>query len=300
MKSIAVLIPIHNGLSFTRVALSNLRLAADKTNLDKLNVKQIVIDDGSTDGSYDAIKNEFSEVTVLKGDGNLWWSGAINMGAKHALERMGVEYLLLWNNDIVFSDDYFENLFNMLDKTDPGTIIGSKILVKEQPDLVWSMGGYFNPKTGKYGMYGYYDRDTEEYGLIKSVDWLTGMGTLIPRKVVDKIGYWDSINFPQYHGDSDFTYRAKLAGFDLLVFPSLILFNSVKNSGIEHEGDVMKLFQLFTSTKSKSNIRRVLKFYNLYAKSFRAYLPLIWSYFCVIGGFFKSKILKFFGRQNNI
>ncbi len=174
-------------------------------------------------------------------------------------------------------------------------IIGSKIYVAGSPDIVWSAGGYFNIRTGKGYMYGYFEPDSEELNQIRKVDWLTGMGTVVPRKVVEKIGYWDSENFPQYHGDSDFTFRAKLEGFDVKIYPSLKLYNHVESSGIEHQGSLKSVYRLLTDIRSKSNLSKNLLFYRKYVKSPLAYLPLIWFYIKIFGGFIKWKLLGLIG-----
>ena len=90
-------------------------------------------------------------------------------------------------------------MIGIINGLDTPVVIGSKIYVAEQPNMVWSAGGYFNPRSGKNGMYGYFENDTEELNRIREVDWLTGMGTVIPREVIERIGYWDNENFPQYY-----------------------------------------------------------------------------------------------------
>lgn len=257
-------------------------------------ISVIVIDDGSSDGTSDWIKRNYPTVIVLNGTGELWWSGATNLGAKYALEVLKCQYILLWNNDISFRTDYFHNLLKLLNNDDKSTIIGSKIMVKEEPSLVWSMGGRFNPVNGKYFMYGYFKPDGPDYSKVWEADWLTGMGTVVPSNVIDKSGYWNSRDFPQYHGDSDFTYRAKLKGFKIKVFPDLVLYNNTKSSGIEHDGNLKKLILLLTSTRSKSNFRYIYKFYRLHSVSLLAYYTLFMHYFRIFGGFFKWKILGLF------
>jgi GT2 family glycosyltransferase len=295
-SSVAILVPVYNHLEYTKQTLKELSIRLQNVDY-KIHI--VLIDDGSTDGTSKWVEDNFPDIIILKGDGNLWWSGAINMGAKYAITELRADYLLLFNNDVQIDDNYFPVLFKILAEDNSTTLIGSKIYVSEQPDLLWSMGGYFNPKTGRYGMFGYYEKDSEKYNRLTEVDWLTGMGTLIPGKVIESIGYWDNINFPQYHGDSDYTYRAKLNGFKVIVHPSLKMYNSVKNSGIEHEGSIKQLIRLLTDVRSKCNLKKNLKFYHLYASSLRAYLPLIWLYFQIVGGFFKWKILKFFNFRKS-
>ncbi len=294
---LTILLPVHNGLDYTNKNLTDLLVQKDKASI--YDVKIIVIDDGSTDGTYDWIRDNFPEVIVLKGNGDLWWSGAINVGARYAFDILNTDFILLWNNDVFADEKYFGELNNILITNNKNTIIGSKIMVYEDPELIWSMGGYFNPENGRYDMYGYYERDSSLFSKIYEVDWLPGMGTILPKSAIEKIGYWDNVNFPQYHGDSDYTYRAKTNGFKLLVYPTLRIFNSVKNTGTKHNGNFKSLLEQLTDIRSKSNLAKNLKFYRLYANSLRAYIPLTWHYIQLFGGFFKWKVLNFLGASRN-
>jgi GT2 family glycosyltransferase len=289
---LALILPLYNHLDYTQKTLQEVTDQIDTINNHDIYI--ILIDDGSSDGTSDWIKNNYQNAILLNGDGNLWWSGAINLGAKYAIENLVVDYIVLWNNDIHIDESYFQSLVRILEVNNQAAIIGSKIYVADKPGLLWSMGGYFNPKNGNYGMYGYFTEDTDDFGKIMEVDWLTGMGTIISKKVIEKIGYWDNVNFPQYHGDSDFTYRAKKAGFSIIVHPWLKIYNNIKNSGIEHQGSFKQLLQLFTSIRSKSNLSKNLRFYRLHATTIRAFLPLFWLYFRVVGGFYKKKIVSLF------
>ena len=293
---IAILLPVYNHLDYTIQSLMKLN---EVKNIYNKEISIVVIDDGSTDGTYEIVKSKFENVDILKGDGNLWWSGAINLGAKYAIETLKSDYLILWNNDITYDINYFHKLIKYLNNSDSNTIIGSKVLVRENPELIWSMGGCFNPMNGEYYMYGYFKKDSIEFNQITHVDWLTGMGTIIPKIVVEKIGYWDSINFPQYHGDSDFTYRAKLKGFKIIVNPELVIYNNVKNSGIEHHGSIKQLIKLMTDLRSKANFYKKYKFYKIHSKSIFAYYPLFLSYFKIFGGFFKWKLLQLISIKKN-
>jgi GT2 family glycosyltransferase len=73
---IFIVIPVHNRRDFTRECLLSLRKQTYK------NFKVIIVDDGSMDGTGDMIEKDFPEVIPLKGDGELWWTGATNMGVE--------------------------------------------------------------------------------------------------------------------------------------------------------------------------------------------------------------------------
>ncbi|MFP3345185.1 glycosyltransferase, partial [Halomonas sp. SIMBA_159] len=85
------IIPVHNRKNITLKCLETLKQCGD---LDRYYT--IVVDDGSTDGTSEAITNLYPEVTILTGDGNLWWTGAIRKGMEYAYER-GAEYFI-WLN----------------------------------------------------------------------------------------------------------------------------------------------------------------------------------------------------------
>lgn len=290
---IAIIIPVHNHLSLTKQALADLSSALKDAYESFYTI--VVVDDGSNDGTYEWVSTNYPEIHLLKGDGNLWWSGAVNMGASYAIKSLNSEYILLWNNDILFEKGYFQYLLQIINRYSNDTILGSKIFVEGQPDIVWSMGGYFNPLTGKYGMYGYFERNNEKYEKVIEVDWLTGMGTVVPTNIIEKIGNWDNINFPQYHGDSEFTYRAKLKGYAIRIHPELKLFNKIEHSGLEHSGSFVKLLKSMTDNRSKINFKRNFKFYRLYARSFSAFFYLYLKYCLIFGGYFKWKVLNLFG-----
>lgn len=298
-NKVALLIPVFNNIEFTKNCLRKLDVLLSGDHLNHLGFSTIVIDDGSTDGTSDWIKANFADVIVLRGDGELWWSGGINMGAAWAMEQGDYDYVMLWNNDVQPADDYFKELDKLIPQLSGDEIIGSKIYnMGGEDDILWSFGGKFNPLSGRLYMRGYEERDGDKFTSPLDADWLPGMGTLVPSKVIHKIGYWDAVNFPQYHGDSDFTYRARLAGFELWVYPQLQIWNNRENTGLKHEGSFKKLRQLFTATKSNFNWKMNMLFYKKYSKNIFAYFPLLRWYASLVGGFFKWKILGFFGLSH--
>lgn len=149
-------------------------------------------------------------------------------------------------------------------------IVGSKIYTQNPPNQIWAFGAVFNPWNGEKYMIGFEQDDSEEFESTREVDWLPGMGRLVPVSAIKKIGYWDEVNFPQYHGDSDFTYRAKTKGYKILVYSQLKLWNDTLNTGLNHEGKFSKLLRLLKDTRSNYHLRRNMLFVRRFSKSYLA------------------------------
>lgn len=293
-NKVAILLPVYNALTYTKKTLENLSwlLVSDTLALKGFVFEIVVVDDGSTDGTSEWIKAHFPGVHVLAGDGNLWWSGGINRAAVFALFERKAHYLLLWNNDIVAGEEYFPALCRILTETGPETIVGSKVFIAGTDDIIWTMGGRFNPLTGIKYPVGYGKPDSEPYRKPLEVDWLPGMGTCLHRSVIEKIGYWDEVHFPQYHGDSDFTCRARENGFILRVYPELKLWNHIEHTGALHHGRWKDLLQSFSSLRSNYHLGKDILFYRRHGKGVLCYYGLVVKYVRYVGGYFMGKLLN--------
>lgn len=304
MTQIAILIPVFNGLDYTKNCLENLHIQISLVKSEVVQFPIIIIDDGSTDGTSEWIGQNYADVHIVKGNGNLWWSGGINKGAEFAIEQLKVDFVLLWNNDIYALDNYFSNLAEAVTKQliSEDEIIGSKIYVNYQEKLLWSVGGIFDSRSGKKYMMGYHVHEHLFSSDKEVISWLPGMGTLVPVNIIKSIGFWDEQNFPQYFGDSEFTLRASRKGFSIRVLNDLILENDITNTTIKHQDSFRRLIRTFYDKKSLFNIKFQLRFYRRFATSPKAYWYLFMNYFKYVGGFFKWKILKALGvqKQNDI
>jgi len=296
MTHIAIIIPVHDGWEYTEKCLSALTpLTNDQRFIQNIRFSVVVIDDGSVDGTPEYVKKCYPKVHLLSGDGSLWWSGGVNKGAAYALDKLDADYLLLWNNDIEAGENYFEELASLVQTSNGHVVWGSLVRELQNPERIWSMGGYFNRKTGACYMLGL-DKPLKTFPETpQQADWLTGMGTLVPAQVVKAIGYWDAEHFPQYYGDSDFTCRARKAGFQLLVHPKLTIYNDLESSAPLHQGEFRKLIRSLGHIKSKYNFWKDLTFYRRHKAAPLAYFNLLWRYVRYIGGFFKWKILHVLG-----
>ncbi|MBN1183341.1 MAG: glycosyltransferase family 2 protein [Bacteroidales bacterium] len=301
MKKVAVVFPVHNRLSCTKECLTKLRQQKKTSFYTKNEIFTIVVDDGSTDGTSDYIRLEHPEVIVLQGNGHLWWSGSMNLCIRFAFNELNTEFILLWENDIIPINDYFDNLQSILEKWDHQTIICSKIYYKIRPYIIFGAGGTFNPHNGFRSLIGRQEVDGPKYNKITEVDWFLGQGDLIHRDVFDKIGLFDEINFPQYFGDMDFALRAKKAGFHNIVYPNLQLLNDTETTGISHiENKTIKQFiESLFSIKSNTNLVKDLKFNKIHTTSILAYKYIFKKYAIYTASFIKWKVLGWFGIKRN-
>lgn len=299
-NSITILIPVFNGLEYTKKCLVKLEQGIAAVHHDSFQYEIVVIDDGSKDGTSEYIKKNHPNVHLVFGDGSLWWTGGINAGTEYAIHTLKSNFILWWNNDIFQADDYFVALVKILEKMDRPTVYGSKIYYVEAPDTIWSFGCEFYPKLGNIHMIGTFHKDGPAFSKPRLVDWFAGMGTIFPVEVIEKTGVLNQQEFPQYHGDSDYTYRAKLAGYPLEVRPELRIWNYTENTGNFHDDSAKKLFATLSDIKSTYNLKKDLLFYRKYAESPRAYFLLFRKYFEYIGGFYKWKLLNLFGIKQKV
>ena len=294
---VAVVLPVFNNLGFTQKCFRYFDDLIFSQKFSHASFSVVVVDDGSTDGTGEWLLQNYPEVSVCKGDGNLWWSGGVNMGAKHAIHELNADYLLLWNNDVIPSDDFFQQIDRIVAEGSSDTLYGPKIYYAGEERIIWSCGGIFDPRKGRKYMLGFNQPENDAFNEPVDVDWLPGMGTLIPATVVNKIGYWDETYFPQYHGDSDYTLRAGEAGFRIVMDPKLILWNDKSNSGLTHGNRIAGLYRMMFHMRSNDHIGKNLRFYRRHATSPMAYLYLVRYYTKLTGGFFKWKVLHLAGKK---
>lgn len=258
MKKIAIVIPIYNRLEITKSGLLNIHLALlNVKENSQFNFDVIIVDDGSDDGSSEWIKENYPAIKILRGDGNLWWTGSVDLGSRVAVNELGYDYVLLWNDDTICNQDYFEELINILNQSFYNNkILVSKVLWQDERDVIFNFGCYFDSKNGKKILNGSNEVDSDKYNNIIKVDWSGGMGTLIPKEVLKSIDFFDPKNFPQYHGDSDMFLRAKKNGFETFAIPTLKIYNNKDTSGIKRIKNFKDLKNYFTSNRSNYNFNQ--------------------------------------------
>jgi len=200
---IYIVIPVHNRKEYTKNCLLSLRAQTYKE------FKTIIVDDGSTDGTAEMLEQEFPEVHVIKGDGNLWWTAATNLGVKYAIEN-NAEYILTLNNDTIATEKFLEKMIFWAMQT-PNALFGAFAIDVETKKPIYG-GERINWKLAN-SKFLLDILPKEQWHGLHEVTHFPGRGLFIPSDVFKKIGFFDEKHFPHYAADYDFTHRAIRAGF---------------------------------------------------------------------------------------
>lgn len=210
--NIAIVIPVHNRRDTTLTCLN--RISKALCPLVDLNI--IVVDDGSTDGTSESIKSMYPDVTLIIGNGSLWWSGATNLGIKYAL-KCGAEYILALNDDVDFEDSFLEHMLTTA-QTYSNCIVCGIVCYDRNRGKVYSAGRF------RAGFLGYKTPAKHAEKLVSDIkedliesELESGYAMLIPAELFKRIGLFDAEKFPHHMGDMDFVLRAKEIGYRVLV-----------------------------------------------------------------------------------
>ena len=228
------LIPVHNRLRETRAVLQC--LAAQ----DYPELSTVIVDDGSTDGTGEAIRRDYPGVTLIEGDGLLWWGGAMATGLDFILPRAKKDdYVLFQNNDTSFTPDYVSTLVSV-SRAHDGAVVGSVTKDVDRPEVVLTIApriDYWKVRT--VDLLETYEvgsgRPNGGLGLPEAIDAdaLCGRGTLYPVSVFRRVGGVRHRLLPHYLADYEMSARAKAAGFRTIVSTRAVVWTESKLSGIE-------------------------------------------------------------------
>jgi len=221
--SIAIIVLNWNGRDLTLDCLRS--LAAVTTP----HVRIILVDNASTDGSSDAVRQHYgSRVTLIENAQNLGFAAGNNVGIRRALDD-GADFILLLNNDTVVAPDFVEHLHRpMLSSPDIG-ITAPKIYYAEPKNQIWFAGGELSMWRGIARHTGIRETDRGQYDQERDIDYATGCAFLVRRAVLEKIGDLDP-GYRAYFEDADFCVRARRAGFRIRYIPAAHVWHRISAS----------------------------------------------------------------------
>lgn len=243
IRRVFCIIPTHNRLSALKQTLNLLF----QQTYPYLSI--IVIDDGSTDGTHEFLdQSSYPGLSHYRGDGELWWGGAIVLGMKYALiSSEDEDYLLLLNDDIAIENSYVERMIDACNMNKAGAVVSPQYDINTYE--LSSVGYRLN-----------HCKQTILQVKDEPIDASIGRGILIPVDIVKKVGVVNANTFPHYMGDVEYTARIKDYNYGLSVAWNAPVYSDQKPSDrhVQELGEWVKKVH----PRSKSNIFDSLKFFH--------------------------------------
>ena len=216
---ISIVIVTWNGKKYALECLDSLR-----TLNSTLRIEVIVVDNASTDGTPEAIRESYPEVRLIQNEANLGFAKANNVG----LAAANGEFLCLVNSDVVVPPGCFEKMVDyMRAHTDVG-LLGPKMLsptggVGQSVNRLPTVWNYFCFALGLHvlvpnsRLFGGYIMASYPYDKTEDVEVLTGWFWMVPRAALEQVGGLDE-RFFMYGEDLDWSHRFLKARWRVVFF----------------------------------------------------------------------------------
>ena len=195
----------YNGCEVTLESLASL-LRSDYPGLDVL-----VIDNGSTDDSFEVIRERHPEIGQIRVAENQGISWGLNHGIRWALDQ-GYDYLLLMNNDIEVAEDMVSRLVEAAEADPRIGCVGPKSYYHSDRERLWSTGGILRFRESVTRERGDGEIDRGQYDRDEEVPYINGCAMLARREAFEQVGLWDPVYYLGVE-DADWCVRMKQAGF---------------------------------------------------------------------------------------
>jgi GT2 family glycosyltransferase len=212
-RTVAVLMTCHNRRENTMACLERL---FSQCLCENAHLHAFVVDDGSTDGTSEAVREAYSEVSVLQGDGSLYWTGGMRM-AVDAARRRGFDFYLWLNDDTMLDPDSIQRLLRayhgLRDRcVRPVIVVGS---IRDPESGEFRYGGAVHVSKWHPLRFRHIEPDAEQP---RQCDVFNGNCVLVPHEVVEIVG---NLHPKLVHAAGDYEYglRARNRGVDSWIAP---------------------------------------------------------------------------------
>ncbi len=190
-----------------------------------------IVDNASSYDSQKLLAAIYPEAKILfRQDGN--YAAANNFAARYALED-GCDYLVTLNMDTEVEPNWLQELVQALELNPQAGIAQSKILLfpKEKNNEKY----FINTLGNKlhflgFGTTTYYQQpDRLINGFLEIKGYASGCCFIVRKDVFEKINGWNE-DYYMYHDDIEFSFKARLAGYKIILAPQSIVFHKYEFS----------------------------------------------------------------------
>jgi GT2 family glycosyltransferase len=224
-QRVAIVVLNHNGKCVLLECLDR-AIASDYQPFDL-----VVVDNGSTDGSAEAVINRFPRAHVVRLPSNRGVAGGRNAGIRYVQERLDVAYTFFLDNDAFVHPACLRELVETIDGDTTIGLVSPKGYRFREGNEIASAGMVFNPYTGVARDVGDGETDRGQYDTRRSITACPGFAFLVRREVFERIGPFDAAFHPYGWEDVDFSLRARKAGFKILYAPRAVVHHKGGKAG---------------------------------------------------------------------
>jgi GT2 family glycosyltransferase len=258
MIKVFVIVVTYNGENWIDKCVLSLRESV-------IPLQTIVIDNASSDETILKINRNYPEVELIRGEVNIGFGQANNIGIKRALEN-DADYVFLLNQDAWIEPDTIQNLVDLHLKNREFGILSPLHLNSTKNIIEESFSGFIVPPyTSKVFLNDlYYKRlkGVYETSFVNAAAWL------VSKECIESVGGFDPIFF-HYEEDMNYVHRAIFHGFKIGFCPDVTVCHDCANRIMEQRHiDQMYYNRLTTHFVDINNKKALDELRQLLAKSF--------------------------------
>jgi len=221
LRSVNLFVLNWNGRDLTLDCLSSLE------KITYPNVKVYIIDNGSSDNSVTAIRNQFPDYEIIGLPENYGFARGNNAGFE--LVKQKADYTIFLNNDTIVDPNFVEPLINAMESNSTVKQSTPKIFYADNLDYIWFGGGKVSLWAGWIRHLGIRQKDSMQFSFNRNVDYATGCCVCMRTVDFESIGMFDE-SFLMYGEDVDLSLRFRKQGGQILFVPESKIWHKVSSS----------------------------------------------------------------------
>ncbi len=267
---------------------------AVKNSKDRLNKEIIYVDNGSTDGTVQMVKEKFPETVIIESPTNLGFIRANNLGYPKANGK----YVLMLNSDAFVGIDSLQESYDFMEQHPECGVLGCRLIDREgtmQPSaryfptpwnlFLTNMGMVKNTIPFLKGV----DNMEVDHSRIFECDWVIGCYLFTRKEIIDELDFFLREDFFMYFDDADLCLRIKRKNWKVFFYPNDVIhlggINSAKLTEVTEKGKFTEKYNLESE-------------YLYFRKNYNVFYVLADFFLIVLAAFLRVIKRVFFFKKN--